>query len=140
MLSWDIRYTRSILAGCRRTFVLLLVAAWPASSPAQLAVDDTKFSPDRGFFTGPLTVTISSATPGAFISYTTDGSEPPASGGVASPVNVNVNQSTPLRALAYLPGGDMQPTDIDTHTYIVLSTPMVWNEKTYTTGSAYPVA
>ncbi|MDB4297067.1 chitobiase/beta-hexosaminidase C-terminal domain-containing protein, partial [Akkermansiaceae bacterium] len=40
------------------------------------------FDVDRGFFDAPFTVTISTATPGATIAYTTDGSEPSLSNGI----------------------------------------------------------
>ena len=39
-------------------------------------VRDTAFSTDRGFYTDPITVEITTATAGASIRYTTDGSEP----------------------------------------------------------------
>ncbi len=103
-------------------------------------VADTKFSINRGFYEAAVSVSIASATPGAFISYTTDGTPPQASGGQASPVTVPIDRSLPLRALAYLPGGGMEPTNVDTQTYVILSNPMRWSGKSYTSSSAYPPA
>ncbi len=88
-------------------------------------VADTSFSIDRGFYTTPQAVEITTATLGATIVYTTDGSEPTLANGTAvaaadantSPLAVvNVNQTTTLRAAAFKTG--MQPTNTDTQTYI----------------------
>lgn len=60
-------------------------------------------SPAPGTYTGTQSVTLSSATPGAAIHYTTDGSEPTA----ASPVYggpITVSGNTTIRALARAPG------------------------------------
>lgn len=118
--------------------IAILLATWIGGLSFGQEVEDTSFSPDRGFFPGPITVTISSPTPGALISYTTDGSLPLESGGIASPVEVTISQSTPLRALAYVANGSLEPTNVDTHTYVIESNPMRWNGKSYTTSSAYP--
>jgi hypothetical protein len=104
----------------------------------QAQVADTRFSPDRGFYASPTNVVIQSDTPGALISYTTDGSNPVASGGQPSPVVVPVNRSLPLRAMAYLASGALPPSNIDTHTYVMLNSPAKWDGKTYTTSAAYP--
>jgi hypothetical protein len=44
---------------------------------------------------------IASTTPGALISYTTNGSTPAATGGTASPVTVTVNAAETINAIAY---------------------------------------
>jgi len=62
------------------------------------------FSPSAGTYTINQQVTISSATPGAYISYTTNGSTPTASGGAVGPVAVSVVASETVEAIAYLPG------------------------------------
>jgi hypothetical protein len=46
----------------------------PNSARYDGVVADTKFSPDRGFYYTPFSVTITCDTPGATIRYTTDGS------------------------------------------------------------------
>ena len=120
------------------TAAVCLLAATALLQARSEQVADTTFSIDRGFHDGPITVRVASATPGAFIAYTTDGSAPTPGGGQSSPVDIQIDRSTPLRALAYLPGGGMEPTDVDTQTYIILSDPMRWSGKSYTTSSAYP--
>ncbi|MDB2673544.1 lamin tail domain-containing protein [Akkermansiaceae bacterium] len=90
-------------------------------------VRDTTFDVDRGFFEAPFGVNIESATPGATIIYTTDGSTPTLSNGTrvaptndASPASalVDVTTSTALRAIAVKTG--LRPSNVDTQTYLFL--------------------
>jgi hypothetical protein len=81
-------------------------------------VADTKFSHDRGFYTAPFEVTIASATPGANIYYSTNGSPPETSSALYTGP-IPISQTTCLRARAYKDG--LYPTDIDTHTYIFVA-------------------
>ncbi|MCD6392036.1 MAG: lamin tail domain-containing protein, partial [Planctomycetes bacterium] len=80
-------------------------------------VADTQFSHDRGFYDSPFDVTISCATSGAEIYYTTDGSEPSQSSSLyASPINIST--TTCLRAAAFKT--NWLETNVDTQTYIFL--------------------
>lgn len=79
-------------------------------------VRDTEFDINRGFYSSPQSVTISSATPGASIRYTTDGSWPTETTGTLYTGPVLINRTTPLRAIAYK--ANHRPTDVDTHTYV----------------------
>ena len=88
-------------------------------------VADTEFSIDRGFYTEPIKVTISSATQGATIVYTTDGSRPTTRNGTqiaagseetAPSHEVAITTTTTLRAMAFRSG--FAPTNVDTQTYI----------------------
>ena len=96
-----------------------------ANAPAyQGVVADTKFSRDRGFYDAPFDVTITSATPGATIYYTLDGSDPaqpagrlPAGGVYSGPIRIA--KTTCLRARAAKSG--WLSSDTDTQTYIFLS-------------------
>ncbi|MBN1673690.1 MAG: lamin tail domain-containing protein [Kiritimatiellae bacterium] len=83
-------------------------------------VSDTKFSHDRGFYDASFDLTITTATPGATIRYTTDGSPPTSSSGTASvgSATVHITTTTCLRAAAFK--GGHEPTNVDTHTYIFL--------------------
>ena len=90
-------------------------------------VRDTTFDVDRGFFEAPFGVNIESATPGATIIYTTDGSTPTLSNGTqitsandATPASalVDVTTSTVLRAIAVKTG--LRPSNVDTQTYLFL--------------------
>jgi Chitobiase/beta-hexosaminidase C-terminal domain/CotH kinase protein/Lamin Tail Domain/PKD domain len=93
----------------------------PGSANTNSFVDrvaDTKFSVDRGFFEAPFQLTISSATPGAQIRYTTDGSTP-TQGSALYTGPLTINKTTTLRAMAMKPG--YITTNVDTETYIFLS-------------------
>ena len=84
-------------------------------------VADTKFSADRGFYDAPFSVTVSTATAGATILYTTDGSVPTPVNGQAggTSVVVAVTGTTSLRAAAFK--GGWTSTDVDTQTYLFLA-------------------
>lgn len=90
-------------------------------------VDDTTFSVDRGFFEAPFDVAIATATPGATIAYTTDGSTPTPTNGVqvaaasadaAPSAVVHIASTATLRATAYKPG--FGAANVDTQTYLFL--------------------
>jgi hypothetical protein len=82
-------------------------------------VADTQFSTDRGFHDAPFTVEVTTATPGAAVRYTTDGSAPTETNGITYTGPVPVSGTTTLRAAAFKPG--FLPTNVDTHTYIFLA-------------------
>ncbi|HLX63332.1 MAG TPA: C25 family cysteine peptidase [Planctomycetota bacterium] len=82
-------------------------------------VADTVFSSTRGFYSAPFNLTISSATPGASIRYTTDGTKPSPTVGTLYTAPIPVSATTAVRAMAYAPG--MLPTNVDTHTYIFIT-------------------
>lgn len=94
------------------------------SSAGAARVADTKFSPDRGYYDAPLSVTITTETPDAEIYYTTDGTPPLSERG--SPLGsarryvapVSVRGTTVLRAAARKSG--LSPSNADTHTYLLL--------------------
>jgi hypothetical protein len=88
------------------------------SSPEPLVVRDTVFSRDRGFYTAPFTVEISTATAGAQIRYTLDGAAPTAATGEVYSGPLSIAGTTTLRAAAFKEG--MKATNVDTHTYIFL--------------------
>jgi len=72
------------------------------------------FSPAAGTYTSAQSVTISDATPGATIYYTTDNSVPTTSSPIYSGP-IAVNQTTTLRAMAAIPG--WSPSAAVTATY-----------------------
>ncbi|MGA3008599.1 MAG: chitobiase/beta-hexosaminidase C-terminal domain-containing protein, partial [Opitutaceae bacterium] len=59
------------------------------------------FSPPAGTYTSVQSVTITSATPGAIIHYTTDGTTPTETRGTLYSAPVSVNVATTLQAMAY---------------------------------------
>jgi hypothetical protein len=79
-------------------------------------VEDTKFSINRGFFTTPQSVAITTETGGASIRYTTDGSEPSQTNGTTYTGPITIDETTVLRAMAFAPG--LAPTNVDTNTYL----------------------
>ncbi len=81
-------------------------------------VKDTKFQPDRGFYDSPVEVKITTSTPGASIRYTLDASPPSHDHGRIYDSPIHVTTTTVIRAIAYKNG--MEPTNVDTHTYIFL--------------------
>lgn len=92
---------------------------WINGAPSSLGqVEDTQFSVNRGFFTAPFAVEITTATPGATIRYTTDGSTPSDSHGSVYTGPLAISATTTLRAIAVKPGWDS--TNVDTHTYLFL--------------------
>ena len=100
-------------------FAVTLICTLPLLA-AQTQVADTKFEPRRGFYDAPFSVTITSATPGAEIRFTTDGSAPTASEGTVYTGPISVTTTTVVRAIATAPGLD-PPMSIPTPTY---SSPM----------------
>ncbi|MGJ8695470.1 MAG: LamG-like jellyroll fold domain-containing protein [Verrucomicrobiaceae bacterium] len=78
-------------------------------------VRDTTFDPDRGFYDAPISVTIATATEGAQIRYTTDGSDPTPGNGTLYTGPITISSTTPIKAIAYKTG--LIPTNIDAHTY-----------------------
>ena len=79
-------------------------------------VEDLTFSHLRGRYSAPFTLTIATATPGATIRYTTNGSTPAANNGTVYTGPIAVNGTTALRAAAFKPG--WKAADIETHTYL----------------------
>jgi len=83
-----------------------------------LYVEDTKFSVDRGFYDESFDVEITTATEGADIYYTTDGSEPSETHGTLYTTAIPITTTTTVRARAFKTR--YAPTNIDTHTYVFL--------------------
>ena len=85
-------------------------------------VADTTFDTDRGLYSEPFDVTISTATEGATVIYTLDGSKPAVDGnnqitnGEVYTAPINITTTTNLRAMAFKDG--MAPTNVDTQSYI----------------------
>jgi hypothetical protein len=86
---------------------------------------DTLFSVDRGFYDTAFSLTITCATPGATIAYTTNGNAPTpthgtqvsASDGTTPPTaTLNITGTTIVRAIAWKSG--LGTSNIDTHTYL----------------------
>jgi hypothetical protein len=81
-------------------------------------VADTKFSVDRGFYSTPFMVGITSATATASIYWTTNGSVPSLTNGTLYTGPVSIPATRSLRAAAFL--ANYVPSVPDTHSYIFL--------------------
>ena len=127
---WEIR----ICMNCSSRHLVFLALALFLSELNAQQVNDTRFEPNRGYYNLPISVIIRTDSPGALISHTTDGSAPQPQGGRPSPVTVIIDHSVALRAIAYDPTGVLQPTNIDTHTYVILSNPIVWSGQSMAPG------
>ncbi|MCX5683259.1 MAG: lectin-like protein, partial [Planctomycetota bacterium] len=107
VLSTDLRYFTTPSPG------------WANSEGIAAFVKDTQFSNDRGFYTTPFDLTITSATAGATIRYTTDGSTPTSNTGTVYTGPLRIDHTTILRAAAFKT--DWDSTDVDTETYLFIS-------------------
>jgi fibronectin type 3 domain-containing protein len=92
------------------------------TSPVPLLEQESAPSFDRptGYFVDPISVTITSATAGSTIEYTTDSTDPSCGSGGAysSPTNVAVSDSTTIKALSCKDG--YSDSDIAEATYTKL--------------------
>lgn len=93
-------------------------------------VADTRFSHLRGFYSQPLEVAITTATPGAEIFYSLDGSRPHPGNGTRYTTAIPIRTTTVLRAAAFLEG--YKPSDVDTQTYLFLA------DVPHQTGEGFP--
>jgi len=82
-------------------------------------VADTKFSHDRGFYTNAFSLSITSATPGVTIRYTTNGTAPTASSGLVYSAPIPIGATKVVRAAAYKTG--LLSSDVDAQTYLFLN-------------------
>jgi hypothetical protein len=107
-------------------------------------VEKPQFSSERGFYEGEVLVSITCATPGATIYYTTDGSMPyQAAGGVRSgaiaipyAVPVRIAKTTCLRAAALKTG--WYPSPVETSTYIFVKDVITQSPTGAKPGPAWP--
>ena len=97
-----------------RCFVEPTPGAANDESVACSLISDVAFSVERGFYEAPFQVALSTATPGATVRYTLDGSEPSATHGTVYTTPITVQTTTTLRAMAFAAG--MVPTPSITHT------------------------
>ncbi|WP_367870635.1 CotH kinase family protein [Luteolibacter sp. Populi] len=93
---------------------------WINGPPTSLGkVQDTSFSVGRGFFTAPVSVALTSATPGATIRYTTNGSTPSVTNGTTYSTPLNIAATTTLRTIALK--ADWESAEVSTQTYLFLN-------------------
>lgn len=81
-------------------------------------VADTKFSHDRGFYTTPFSLVITTATASATIRFTTNGSLPALTNGLVYSAPIPISRTTVIRAAGFKTG--FVPANVDTQTYLFL--------------------
>ena len=106
----------------------------PGSSSTVSKVATPTIAPPGGSYNSAQLVTISTATTGASIRYTTDGSTPSSTTGTAYTGPISVKSSLTLKAIAYASG--MTDSSVITATYTITSgsvttTPAVGNAPWY---------
>lgn len=89
------------------------------TTPSLGRVAPPEFSVTRGYYTTPQTLTLTSATPGATIRYTTNGSTPTRTNGQVYTGPITIDKTTVVRAAAFLDG--YEDNVIVTHTYLFLA-------------------
>jgi hypothetical protein len=99
-------------------------------------VDEVWFSHSRGFYDALFWLTLSTATNGAEIRYTTDGSRPTAAHGNIYSTPLPISQTTTLRVVAVKPG--FIDSDVKTHTYIFISDVITQSPNGEAPGPGWP--
>lgn len=99
-------------------------------------VADTKFSHDRGFYGTNFSLVITTATAGATIRYTRDGSWPSTTSGTIYTGPIAITNTTTLRAIAYKSG--LVASDVDTHTYVFVNDVVVQSPAGQAPGTGWP--
>lgn len=79
-------------------------------------LDDVVVTPGRGFFTAPVSVTLSHLDPGVVIRYTTDSTPPTAATGTVYAGPFTLSETSTLRIAAFRDGWITGPSA--THTYV----------------------
>src|SRR5262245_4322892 len=72
-------------------------------------VPDVQFDHDRGLYTTPFRLTLSTATTSASIRFTTDGSMPTATSGTLYAGPVLIDNTTVVRAIGFKDGSTSTP-------------------------------
>jgi hypothetical protein len=86
-------------------------------TPVQTQAAAPVFSPGGGSYTSAQSVTITSASSGVFIRYTTDGSTPTETNGTVYSSPVSISATTTLQAIAYKAGFTDSPVTSATYTF-----------------------
>jgi len=113
----DVKQTTTIKAvGCIGTLTSdVLTGTFTITPPSTVATPT--FTPPAGTYTSAQNVTISTATTGATIRYTTDGSTPSSTVGTVYTGPVAISTTTTLKAIAYKSG--MNPSAVASANYTI---------------------
>ena len=114
----DVSYGSSDVEG----YIGFMEVPTPGNSNAATVVDfvsDTSFDHDRGRYTVPFNLAITTPTTDATIRYTTDGSTPTVNHGTIYTGPISITRTTVVRAAAFKPG--WKSTGVDTETYLFIN-------------------
>jgi RHS repeat-associated protein len=89
------------------------------SAPYTIAVADPTLTPGTGSYGPTLTVTIATATSGASLRYTTDGSTPSSTAGTVYSSPISVTSTKTIKAIAYKTG--LANSNVVPATYTILT-------------------
>lgn len=106
----------------------------PSTGVEGFLTHEITFGQEHGFFTDAFPLTLSAATAGTTIRYTTDGSEPTVNDAVyAGPITID--RTTTVRARAFKDGLD--PSFVETRTYLFLED-IVEQSRASTIAAGFP--
>lgn len=131
---------RVVLTGCTSAVGNNRIDNIRITAASQGAAAMPTFNPPAGVFTQPVNVAISSATPGATIRYTLNGTTPNENSTLYS-TPIPVTATTTIKAIAYASGLD--PSNVATASYmfpVVVQTMTQLRNQTPGTGIVYMVS
>lgn len=108
----------------------------PNTNSAIGIAPDTRFSADRGFYSAPFSVAITTDDPDALIRYTVDGSTPSLSNGTLYTSPILIDRTTTLRAASFKAG--YLPGNVDTQTYLFVSDILTQSPQGQVPGPGWP--
>jgi hypothetical protein len=106
-------------------------------TPQASQVATPTFSPASGTFTSPVSVSLATATSGATIRYTLDGSTPTATTGTVYSSPLTISTTTTVKAIAYLSGSTNSSVAQATYTIATAAPNYAWEPEalTYVSGT-----
>ena len=116
--SSNYNYFKFDVDGNQQIRVVSMTIFYKSSGPSGNTAATPTFTPSPGFYTSPVTVSISSETANASIYYTTDGTVPTTSSTLYT-TPISLNQTTTVKAIATAAGYTNSPAATATYTFPV---------------------
>ncbi|MBR3467677.1 MAG: chitobiase/beta-hexosaminidase C-terminal domain-containing protein, partial [Bacteroidales bacterium] len=114
--SSNYNYFKFDVDGNQQIRVVSMTIYYKSSGPSGNTAATPTFTPSPGFYTSPVTVSISSETANASIYYTTDGTVPTTSSTLYT-TPISLNQTTTVKAIATAAGYTNSPAATATYTF-----------------------
>lgn len=105
-----------LVSAGKRDFLLAPTPGAPNSPVRQGKVEAVKLSHKRGWQDQPFKLQLTTATDGAEIRYTLDGTRPTAAGGLVYRTPIEIDRTTVIRVAAFKEG--FSPSSVKTDTYL----------------------